>query len=206
MNIKMLSYFKVNLDCNLIENYSDTLVVLLPGIGYTGDRPLMDYSKRLASEMRYDVLSIEYGFQVARTSLNHSDEFSIVIRETREIILKALNDKYRKIVFIGKSIGTLVQTSIEEKLAKYETFNIYLTPVSETIKVGIKESSLIIAGNNDPMINNDALHKLREMSNVKFLEIEGADHSLNIKNDTMKSIDVLKKVIEAERNYLNSIK
>ena len=44
------------------------------------------------------------------------------------------------------------------------------------------------------------------MSNVKFLEIEGADHSLNIKNDTMKSIDVLKKVIEAERNYLNSIK
>ena len=197
MNIKMLSYFKVNLDCNLIENYSDTLVVLLPGIGYTGDRPLMDYSKRLASEMRYDVLSMEYGFQVARTSLNHSDEFSIVIRETREIILKALNDKYRKIVFIGKSIGTLVQTSIEEKLAKYETFNIYLTPVSETIKVGIKEN---------PMINNDALHKLREMSNVKFLEIEGADHSLNIKNDTMKSIDVLKKVIEAERNYLNSIK
>ena len=100
----------------------------------------------------------------------------------------------------------MVQTSIEEKLAKYETFNIYLTPVSETIKVGIKENSLIIAGNNDPMINNDALHKLREMSNVKFLEIEGADHSLNIKNDTMKSIDVLKKVIEAERNYLNSIK
>ena len=205
MNIKMLSHFKVNIDCNLIENYSDTLVVLLPGIGYICDRPLLDYSKRLAIEMRYDVLSIEYGFQAARTSLDNSDEFSIVIRETREIILKALNDKYRNLVFIGKSIGTLVQASIEEKLAKYEMFNIYLTPVSETIKVGIKENSLIIAGNNDPMINNDALHKLREMSDVEFLEIEGADHSLNIKDDTMKSIDVLKKVIEAEKNYLNSI-
>lgn len=206
MNIRMLSHFKVSLDCNLIENYSDTLVVLLPGIGYTGDRPLLDYSKRLAVEMRYDVLSIEYGFQVARIPLNHSDEFSIVVRETREIILKALNDRYKKIIFIGKSIGTLVQASIEEKLVKYNIFNIYLTPVSETIKVGVKENSLVIAGNNDPMINDEALNKLREMSNIEFLEIEGADHSLNIKDDVMKSIDVLKNVIDAEKNYLNSIK
>lgn len=156
--------------------------------------------------MRYDVLSIEYGFQVARIPLNHSDEFSIVVRETREIILKALNDRYKKIIFIGKSIGTLVQASIEEKLVKYNIFNIYLTPVSETIKVGVKENSLVIAGNNDPMINDEALNKLREMSNIEFLEIEGADHSLNIKDDVMKSIDVLKNVIDAEKNYLNSIK
>jgi len=206
MNIKMLSHFEANLECDLIENYSDALVVLLPGIGYTGHRPLLDYSKRLASELRYDVLSIEYGFQAARKKLNHSDEFNIVIRETREIIVKALKDNYKKIIFIGKSIGTLVQSSIEEKLVKYNIFNIYLTPVNETIKVGIKENSLVIAGNNDPMINEESLCKLRTMNNIEYLEIEGGDHSLNIKDDVIGSIGVLERVIEAERRYLESVK
>lgn len=35
-----------------------------------------------------------------------------------------------------------------------------------------------------------------------MIEIEGADHSLNISNDILRSIDVIHKVIEAEKKYL----
>lgn len=207
MSIKILSYFDVSIECNIIENYSDTLVVLLPGIGYTCQRSLLDYSKKLAAEMGFDVLPIEYGFQIARKQVNHSDEFNIVIRECREILLKALGTegKYKKIVFIGKSIGTLIQSSISEKLVNYKVKNIYLTPVTETIKIGIKEDSLVISGNADPLINKQAIEQLRNNENITFMEIDNADHSLNVKNDVIKSIDVLNSIIKNEKEFLKSV-
>ncbi len=205
MSIRILSYFEVSVECSIIENYSDTLVILLPGIGYTCDKALLDYSKKLACQLGFDVLPIEYGFQAARKQLVHSDEFNIVIKETKEIIIKALNEKYKKIIFIGKSIGTLIQASIQDKLVGYKIKNIYLTPISETIKAGIKDNSLVILGNADPMIKSESLYMLRNNSNIKFIEIEGADHSLNIKDDAIKSIEILGTIMKREKEYLSEL-
>ena len=203
MSIKILSYFEVNVECSIIEKYSNTLVVILPGIGYTCDKALLDYSKKLACELGYDVLPIEYGFQVARKQMVHLDEFNIVIKETKEILLKALDEKYKNIIFIGKSIGTLIQASIQSGLTNYEIKNVYLTPISETVKVGIKDNSLVISGNADPMINSQSLEALRNNKNIKYIEIDGADHSLNIRNDILKSIEILGTIIKIEKEYLS---
>ena len=37
------------------------LAVFFPGIGYTADKPLLYYSRKLAAELDYEVLSLSYG-------------------------------------------------------------------------------------------------------------------------------------------------
>jgi predicted alpha/beta-hydrolase family hydrolase len=198
----IISHWGVNLKGKVISRESDTLVVILPGIGYTVDRPLMDYSKKLALELGYDVLQIEYGFQIARKILDRENEFQYVKRESIEIFKNALNDSYKKIIFISKSIGTIINTILCNEVKACEVKNIYLTPVNETLKVGIKENSLVISGTSDPLINKKTIEIIRKIKGVNLIEIKNADHSLNINDSVLESIEILNKVIKAEKDYL----
>lgn len=197
------SHWGVNLECKVINQKSTTLVVLLPGIGYTVDRPLMDYSKKLALESGYDVIPIEYGFQIARKTLKPQEEFKYIKKESMDILKSVLNKNYKKIIFISKSIGTIVHTLLCNEVNNYEVKNIYLTPVNETMKVGIKENSLVITGTSDPLINKEKIEEIRKIAGVNIIEVKNGDHSLNIKGDILNSVEVLYKVIGAEKEYLN---
>jgi predicted alpha/beta-hydrolase family hydrolase len=197
------SYWGVNLESNVISQGSTILVVLMPGIGYTLNRPLMDYSKKLALQLGYDILSLEYGFQIARKDLNREEELQYLINESMHIFKSALNDSYKKIVFISKSIGTIIHTLLCNEIDNYEVKNIYLTPINETLKVGIKENSLVISGTNDPLISIETINEIRKIKGINIIEVKGGDHSLNITGNILGSIEVLYKVIGAEKEYLN---
>lgn len=201
-NTEIESYFGVTLESNIIKQDSNTLVVLLPGIGYTLDRPLMDYSKKLALELKYDVLPIEYGFQVARKEFNKEKDFTILLQESVKQFNLAVNKTYIEIIFIGKSLGTIIQNFLNHEVKEFRVKNIYLTPVNKTYEVGMAENSLVISGTNDPLINKETRINIRKLDGVKFIDIEGGDHSLNIKDDIIKSIENLKKVIKLEKEYL----
>ncbi len=196
------SYWGVELESKVISQSSTTLAILMPGIGYTLDRPLLDYSKKLALELGYDVLSLEYGFQIARKNLIIEKEFQYLIKESISIFKSALSSNYKKIVFISKSIGTMIHTLLCNEISGCEVKHIYLTPIDDTLGVGIKENSLVISGTNDPLINIKNIEEIKKINGVEMIEIEGADHSLNISNDILSSIDVIYKVIEAEKKYL----
>ncbi|EHI99464.1 hypothetical protein CDLVIII_2868 [Clostridium sp. DL-VIII] len=198
----IISYWGVDLEDKIISKESGTLAVILPGIGYTVDRPLLDYSKKLALELGYDVLQIEYGFQVARKILDRENEFKYVKEESIEIFKNALENDYKKIVFISKSIGTIVHTILCNEAKECEIKNIYLTPVNETLKVGIKENSLVVSGTSDPLINKETIEIIRKIKGVNLMKIKNGDHSLNIKGSVLESIEVLNKVIRAEKDYL----
>ena len=197
------SYWGVKLESKIISQKSTVLVVLLPGIGYTLDRPLLDYSKKLALELGYDVLPVEYGFQVKRKILNPKEEFQHVKKESMDIFKLALNDNYKKIVFISKSIGTIVHTLLANEVKNCEIKNIYLTPVNQTMKVGIKENSLVISGTSDHLISKETIEEIRKILGVKLIEVKNGDHSLNVEGNVIKSIEVIHKVIEAEKEYLS---
>ena len=205
---KINSYFGVTLESSVIDQNSNVLAVLLPGIGYTLDRSLMDYSKNLAVEKGYDVLPIEYGFQAVRKKIDKDNmkDVEVVINESYELLKLSLENRYEKVIFIGKSLGTVVQRMLEEKIRKEnydgEIINIYLTPIDKTCELGIKENSLVVCGTKDPMITSENREKLSHMSNINYIEVDGAGHSLAIKNDVMRSIEALKTVIYAEKEFI----
>lgn len=199
------SIYNVNLESKVIENNSNVLAVILPGIGYTLDRPLLDYSKKLCLELGFNVLPIEYGFQAARTEFD-IEKFNYILKETMELLKISLSSNYKKVIFIGKSIGTVIQSLLQKMLleegADYEFINIYLTPVDKTVELGIAEDSLVVSGTCDPLINYDSMNKIDGMKSVKFIKVTGGDHSLNIKGNIIKSIEYLMNVIKSEKNFM----
>ena len=82
MNDIVKSYWGMNLKPLVIGKGSDTLAVILPGIGYTLDRVTLEYSSNLALQLGFDVLKIEYGFQVGRGEFHPDVEFNIIAEES----------------------------------------------------------------------------------------------------------------------------
>ena len=202
--MKLKSYWDVNLDGRFTDNNSSTLCIILPGIAYYLERPYLNYSKQLVDELNYDILEIEYGFQIARKKLNLPNEFKILLNETSELINMYLNIKYKNILIIGKSIGTVLQTFLNKQLKSKNLTNIYISPIDKTVNLGIEENSLVITGTKDSLLSLDSRNKIKAIKNTTLINIEGAGHSLDIHEDVFRGIDELRKVIEAERNFLRT--
>ncbi|MEG1002443.1 alpha/beta hydrolase [Clostridium sp.] len=204
MNSIVKSYWGMNLKPVIIGKGSDTLAVITPGIGYTLDRVSLEYSSELCLELGYDVLKIEYGFQIGRRDFNSEEEFSIIAEESVALLNSSLNKKYKKIVFIGKSIGTCVQNVLNDRVHGLDIINIYLSPVNKTVEMGIQSNSLVITGSSDPLLTKDNSDKISKLSGINYIRIDGANHALNIEGDAVKSLEVQLNIIKCIKKYLKS--
>ncbi|MFR9240054.1 MAG: alpha/beta fold hydrolase [Clostridium baratii] len=196
------SHWGVELIPTLIKQGSDTLAVILPGIGYTIDRVTLEYSSELALKLGFDLLKVEYGFQVARKEFNVEKEFNIIVEETLEIVQNALNENYKNIVIIGKSIGTCVQNLLNDRIEGYNIENIYISPINKTVEMGIKENSLVITGTKDPLLSKENLEKIKNISRADLVTIKDGNHALNIEKDPIKSLKSQTEVIEFMEGFL----
>ncbi|KJU71592.1 alpha/beta fold hydrolase [Clostridium baratii] len=196
------SHWGVELIPILIKQGSDTLAVILPGIGYTIDRVTLEYSSELALKLGFDLLKVEYGFQVARKEFNVEKEFDIIVEETLEIVENALSENYKNIVIIGKSIGTCVQNLLNDRIEGYNIENIYISPINKTVEMGIKENSLVITGTKDPLLSKENLEKIKDISGSDLVTIKDGNHALNIEKDPIKSLRSQTEVIEFMEGFL----
>lgn len=210
-NIEKQSMWKCKTNNKLICNNSETLVIVLPGLGYTLEKSLLDYSKQLVLDLKLDYLGVEYGFQISREKFNKSDENDIreLFLESLDIIFSALElrkYKYKNIVFIGKSLGTVLQNKLRKEVEKrfeVNIKNIYLTPINETLEE-LDLNGLVITGANDSLISLDNLEKIK-LEKIKIIEIDGAGHSLCIKGNVIESIRALEIIINNIKEYIEKI-
>lgn len=203
MNKVLNSYWEVQLKPNLIDNGSDKLVVILPGIGYTIDRVTIEYSGELALSQNYDLMEIEYGFQVARKGFDVKEEFNIIADETLELVKDALSLKeYKEVIIIGKSIGTCVQNFLNEKIKGINIKNIYISPIDKTVGMGFKEGSLIITGSKDPLLSEENLQNIVDSKKYKVIVFNGANHALNIEKNPIGSLEIQIEIIKAIKTFI----
>lgn len=203
MNDIVKSYWGMNLKPLVIGKGSDTLAVILPGIGYTLDRVTLEYSSQLSLELGFDVLKIEYGFQIGRREFHPDEEFNIIAEESFKLLKSTLANKYKNIVFIGKSIGTCVQNVLNKNVKGYNVTNIYLSPINKTVQMEIEENALVITGSSDPLLSKENLEILEEVNGTKLISIDGANHALNIEGNAIKSLEIQLNIIKCMKEYLS---
>ena len=199
------SYWGVELSPRFIDAGGKKLCVILPGIGYCLDRSYLDYSKQLAKEMGYDVLEVEYGYQINRSEFNIEKEFSIMVSESLEVIDNAIDKEYEEVLVIGKSIGTSVQSFLNKDLSRRfkNIKNIYISPINKTLdEFNIESNSLVITGDEDPLLSIANRMNIEKRDDVESFIIEGANHALDIEGNIMKTIDGLKESLEIEREFI----
>ena len=179
------------------------LAVILPGTGYTPFMPLLFYAANSAEERGYDICWVNYCPIFAEAKSPGADGMNAALEKAFQYAEDKLNairyDEYETVVFIGKSLGTIVG-------AKYAVQHnctpdqVWYTPVPEAYDY-VKGNVLAFMGDRDHVMNAEEARKKAAEKNLPLHVYPNADHSLAT-GYTLTDLDILKDVMTVTGEFL----
>ena len=95
------------------------LAVFFPGIGYHCDKPLLYYAKKLTQQCRYEeCISLSYSYDGENIRGNQQkmqQAFEALYAQAEEKLADVDFGKYSEILFISKSVGTIIASAYAQK-------------------------------------------------------------------------------------------
>ena len=183
------------------------LAVFFPGIGYTADKPLLHYSRRLAADAGFEVLILPYsGFpQKVKGDRNKMEEsYRIALSQSIEMLSGTDFSEFDSILFVGKSIGTIVAAEIASYSTAPERIHFVLyTPLEDTFLFPLGDA-IAFTGDADPWVNEGSIPEICKEKDISCHVIPGANHSLE--TDRVKEdIENLRKIMKKTRKFIRHI-
>lgn len=177
------------------DNGSETLLVMLPGLGYTNQMPVMFYVHQMAMARNWDILQVNYDYRGLHQDLPRDawdDRFVIDCLPAIEAALA--QREYTHVVLAGKSIGTRVITALLAAGFDHPTAYIWLTPLFTAPEIfqAAREHrpSVAVFGDNDFAMDGVDPDSL-EQSGIHSIVMPGGDHGLQIAGKVADSIEAL---------------
>ena len=111
------------------------LVVCFPGIGYHCDKPLLYYGRRVAESVGYkEYKNVEYVNRIGNVKGDPAKmqaAFEDLYGQTEEILKDIDFSGYDSILFLSKSVGTIIATAYAER-HKMPCRHVLYTPLEAT--------------------------------------------------------------------------
>ncbi len=178
------------------------IAVIFPGVGYTQDKPLLYYTSKLLEVKKYEIVNVSYhdipsGIKGDAAAGRNAAE--IAYAQVEEQLANVDFSKYDDILFVGKSMGTII-SAIYEMNHKLNARQIWYTPVEATFSFGTGDAVGFI-GDADSWSDYNAVKALAEKANIPLYTYRGANHSLEtgfIETD----VNTLKDVIYNACDYI----
>lgn len=177
------------------------LAVFFPGIGYTLDKPLMHYSRRLAANCGFEVRLLPYsGFpeKVIGDRKYMETVFNIALKQSREMLAETDFSEYEDIVFVGKSIGTAAAAQIASEMKERDRVRcVFYTPLEETFLFPVKRA-IVFTGSKDQWVGKEKskIPGLSEQAGHPCFVIPEANHSLetgDVDRDIANMRDIMRE-------------
>lgn len=180
-------------------NGSDTLLIMLPGLGYTNQMPLMFYLHQLAIAKSWDVLQVDYDYRRIPQQTSGEEWSARMLADVQPAIDTALaQGSYRHVVLAGKSIGTRVMSVLLENGFDKATAYVWLTPLlrAESVRTAImkQQPSVAIFGDQDYAVQGVELGPIAQ-AGTSMIVMPGGDHGMMIQGSVPESIAGLALVI-----------
>lgn len=185
-------------------NEKKKLAVIFPGIGYTADKPLLYYARRIAMEQGYEVMTIAYsGFpkKIKGDQKLMEESFRIALDRSRQCLQDVDLLEYDDILFIGKSIGTIAAAKIaSDNPAKEKIRLILYTPLEVTFSFSFGKA-IAFTGTDDPWVGNEKspVFGICEEKGIPCTLISYANHSLESKDCFQDMKELYRVMRETER-------
>jgi hypothetical protein len=191
-----------------IEGNSRNLTIFLPGLGYTTQSPLFHYARDIFLNKSFDVLEVNYQYNDKAYEEFTNEELNEAIKyDVSTVINKVLMDKkYENFYIICKSLGTIAMSSEIKRDIFKNAKVVWLTPLINRddvldAMVSSEHNGLCFIGDNDRYYSEKRYNQLLSNPNIVSRLLPDVNHSLEYDNDTLKSIEVLKVVIESIKTF-----
>lgn len=155
------------------------LAVIFPGMGYHVDKPLLYYSKKLAAQYGYEVAEVPYGNfpRMEKGDAKAMERvFSLAMAQTEELLRDIRWEDYEKLLFISKSVGTVVAAAYAGKY-RLEAEHIFFTPVKETFRFA-GQKGIVFHGTADPLADTQMVRGACREKGLPLFIVEKGNHSL----------------------------
>ncbi|MGG0718513.1 alpha/beta family hydrolase [Robertmurraya massiliosenegalensis] len=187
------------------EETSNTLAILLPGLGYTNQAPLLFYTTSILASKGYDVLQVNYKYSREEMSTLKEKDFTDAILEVIQHILE--KQEYEHYVLVAKSMGTIALFYLLENPLFQSAKVVWQTPLLQRDDVynslrNSESSGLLLIGDKDPCYIEERVSFLRSRANLSLQVIEKGDHGLELKNDVFGSINILSDIVRIIDDYI----
>lgn len=173
------------------------LVVLFPGVRYSVECPLLYYAG-----LKYELMGFEkVGISSYRVDIE-GKTYEQYAGEAKQNVKKQLKhidfSQYEQIVFVSKSMGTVLAPWVEEELGLSNVSHVFLTPLNLTLPYLTRERDirLIVAGTADKNVNQDKLREICRKYSLPLRLVKRVGHRLETNRSIEKNIDILKAVIK----------
>jgi hypothetical protein len=193
------------------EDETRHLGMLFPGYGYRATMPLLYYPERLLVARGADVLRVEYAYdrQPEFRRMDQAQRDRWFYGDVRAVCDAGLAQRlYERVTLVGKSIGTQAighLLEVEERLSRAEY--VWLTPLLRDLLLRAqiergRPHSLFVIGTADPHYSLSALSEAEDATGGQSVVVEGADHSLEIGGDILRSLHAMEQVMGALERFL----
>ncbi len=187
------------------------LALVLPGMGYTCQMPLLYYPTLILLELGADVLQVRYDY--SQNAEFHSqlarDEFDWLFADADAAWRAALAGRaYNTFTLIGKSLGTLAMGHLIGTVERLkEADAVWLTPLlrSHALVSQIERAaprSLFVIGTADPNYDEAHLAAVKAATDGEAVVIEGANHSMEIGGQFARSLEAHTRIMHAVQQFV----
>lgn len=119
------------------------------------------------------------------------------VYENAKAILRSYDfSEYEDIVFVGKSMGTVVACKLKAEL-QIDARLVLFTPLNDTLPYINSDNRVVLAamGVNDRFLDWEVLREHCEKENVPYYIEPGVGHSMEVKEDLTKNLQIISNVI-----------
>lgn len=184
------------------------LAVFFPGIGYTVDKPLMYYSRKLAVAYGYEIILLPYqGFpkNVKGNPDKMVQSYELALSYSIDALATVNWNMYDEILFVAKSVGTIVAATLADQSVFKDRIRLVLyTPLVQTFQFDFTDA-VVFTGSNDPWVG-EAHHRILELCRQRHIRCEvynGANHSLETGNTDI-DLEYMKRVMNQTEDFIRN--
>ena len=182
------------------------IAVYFPGIGYHCDKPLLYYSRNIACEQGFkNCRNVTYTYKAGNIRGNNekmTEAYETLFQQAEAELSDMAWDEYDDILFVSKSIGTIIAASYAQKYGLKSAKHILYTPLAQTFLFAPDHAAAFI-GTADPWSKIDEIIQLSKTNHIPLTVYEGCNHSLEC-DDTLKNLDNLKDIMQKFTLFLKN--
>lgn len=199
------------------------LAIIFPGIGYTSERPLLYYSRKVLQKNGYEVTNVDYtgldgdnifessdntvassGQPVKRVSKDKTLKF---VAKAEAIVKNQLDNidfsQFDKIMFVSKSVGAVV-SAVYAKQVGIKPYHIMITPLDYAFQFVDEESGSVFCGTEDPLANFQVIKNICKEKMLDCYDFKAGNHSLETDRIDI-NIDYLKQYVSIIDNIISDM-